>query len=693
MNKTKKSISLPEFDQIPPPAPAPSGWTIAGFTIAIILLLILLGISAAIVNKVYYSSIQCTAPTCLTPTTNTASADVISSTLDSLAFAIIGNGIGDGKNGFGNGNGCGASCFQNSLDSINSDVSQVGEILNEWLIYPQSVCHNNQGVFNVSQYFGPLNSTYVAIRIFDNIGQPTNYSDPTRTNITYFPGVPGAPPFGSGLGVILPTFPGNKINHTRFGKFQSVPYTIFFFMNLSLSTISPTDNRITVFLRNIEDRGPNNLEHRRYKAALTKSKVVGRYTNKIDKFMNNIYDSWVINKANVLSTFKTRLIDFFLDFHLGTADHPQFIKDYFSDFLFFISTVDSANVSAARAMSGHMNTQCVRNYFFERIAIIQETGQTDTITWNWINAGMPIEATVMEAIHNIVAFSQFNHVVQLLVSQTMNPGSTPGTGGYTFLKLFSLAGVGVPISFAPQFAPNFYNTTLYSGTPEQLQINVVREFMRITLPNNLWFSTDRSAVCPTTTTCSVHTQTRHVPQMIQIRAEYEKAGLQFSPSYPWSPIGGPGWTAATQLFGVYDPSRYNAFMAKFSDAVYSGTATNPAFDSSDLPAALLNTINSFHVSPVDNETQIPAGDDSMFPIFPQPIYSAFGLGARRCPGEEFNQYLIFKLFKIMQNLSFYDDCVLNPSRCIPTSPNFVYPMVPLAPFFGLPDSLFVASAV
>jgi hypothetical protein len=680
----KKSVqTLPEFDQIPPPAPAPSGWTIAGWTIAIVLLLILLGISAAVVNKLYYSSIQCTAPSCTTPvpmtetTTGVNPADI----LTSLAGVSVGNGQGQCN---------GRHCLQDSLDSINSDVAQVGEILNEWLIYPQSVCHNNQGVFNVSQYFPALLPTFTAIGYFDNIGEPTNYSDPTRTNITYFPGVPVAPPFGSGAGVILPTFPGNKINHTRFGKFQSVPYTIFFFMNLSLSTISPTDNRLTVFLRNLEDRGSNNLEHRRYKAALTKSKVVGRYTNKIDKFMTNIYDSWVINKANLLSTFKSRLIDFFLDFHLGVANHPQFVKDFFSDFLFFISATDSAQVSAIRAMSGHMNTQCVREYFFDRIALIQQTGQTDTITWNWINAGMPVEATVMEAIHNIVAFSQFNHVVQLLVSQAMNPASTPGTGGYTFLKLFSLAGAGVPLSFAPQFAPGYVNTTLYNGTPEQLQINVVREFMRITLPNNLWFSTDRSAVCPT---CSVHTQTRHVPQMIQIRAEYEKAGLQFSPSYPWSPIGGPGFTAASQLFAVYDPSRYTAFMAKFSDAVYSGTSTNPPFDASDLPAALTNSINAFHVSPVDNETQIPLGDDSMFPVFTQPIYSAFGLGARRCPGEEFNQFLIFKLFKVMQDLKFYDDCVLNPSRCDPLSPNFIYPTVPLAPFFGLPDSLFVTPVV
>jgi hypothetical protein len=130
-------------------------------------------------------------------------------------------------------------------------------------------------------------------------------------------------------------------------------------------------------------------------------------------------------------------------------------------------------------------------------------------------------------------------------------------------------------------------------------------------------------------------------------------------------------------------------MAKFSDASFGGTATSPAFDASDLPQALASSIDSMTRSPIDNETVIPTGEDAMFPVFTNPIYAPFGLGARRCPGETFNQFLITELFETLQCLQFYDDCTLNPDKCLPASPMYQYTPVPLAPFKAVPDSLFV----
>ena len=95
-------------------------------------------------------------------------------------------------------------------------------------------------------------------------------------------------------------------------------------------------------------------------------------------------------------------------------------------------------------------------------------------------------------------------------------------------------------------------------------------------------------------------------------------------------------------------------------------------------------------SVVDNETQIPSNDGSMIPVFNQPIYAPFGLDARRCSGEIFNQFVIFELFKAVQCLNFYDDCKLNPTRCNPLSLDYIYTPVALAPFKAAPDSLFVS---
>jgi len=583
------------------------------------------------------------------------------------------------KNGNDNGNGLGQCDLCDQASATNKGVNDLDDTLAQWLVYGQSTCNAELGIYNVTSYFPALLPTLIAIRTFDNINQPPTNVTPITT-FSFLPAVPQAYPGGSGLGVNTPTLVGNVLNHSRFDKFQSVPYSIGFFFNLSMETIATTDVRLSVFLKNVGDRGPNNLEHRRYKAALTKSKVVGRYADRIKRFVTNVYDSWVINKLPLLSTFKDRMVDFFLDIHLGTADHPAFVKAYFSDFLFFISTTDTAAVSAMRTMSGHMNTKCVREYFTQRITAIISGTMTDTITWNWIEAGMPVETVAMEMIHNIVAFSQFDNTVHLIVSQALNPAATtPGTGGYTFLTLFKLAGTGLPLSFD---IPGGVNPAIYVGTPEQLQINVVREYVRMMLPNNLWFSSD--------VTQPYHVQTRHVPQLIQLRAEYEKAGIVA----PWSPAGSAGWNAALPLTGTYSPSRYAAgFMAKFSDAIVGGTATSPAFDATDLNTGLVSSIASFTRSPVDNETQIPAGDSVMIPVFPYPTFAPWGLGARRCPGEIFNQFIIFQMFQAFQNLTFYDDCTLNPSFCNPVSPSFKYPFVPLAPFKAVPDSLFVASAV
>lgn len=568
-----------------------------------------------------------------------------------------------------------------TTDDIAETTHNMSQTLDQFLVFGQSTCNAQLGIYNVTSYFPALRPEYDAIIRFDNIRSPTNATDPTRRNITYFPAYPIAFPNGTGLGINVPFLVGNLINHSRFEKHLGIPYSVYFAIGTNTTDLSPTDPRLSVFIKNLQDRGPLNLEHRRYKAALTRSKVVGRYSNRIKKFVSNVYDSWVINKAPMLSTFQSRLVDFFLDIHLGTADHPAVVRQYFADFLYFVTTTDTNAVSAIRVMTLHMNAQCVREYFRERMAVIIATTATDTIPWNWLQAGMPIETTVLEAIHNIIAFGQFGHTVQLLVNQALNPGVTPGTGGLTFLQLYRRAAAGLGISFA--LPPPYVNSSIYSGTPEQLKINVVREFFRITLPNNLWFSLDLDNNC---TGCSPSTQSRHIAQLIQIRGEYDKAGLVT----PWSPAGSAGWNTAAQLYGRYDPIRYAAsFMGAFSTAIVGGTSTSPAFDASDLQPGIASSIASMTFSPVDNETVIPATDAAMIPVFPTPIYAPWGLGGRRCPGEIFNQFVGLELFEALQCLQFKDDCVANPSFCNPSSPNYKYLPVPLAPFKAVPDSLFV----
>lgn len=577
------------------------------------------------------------------------------------------------------------------IDGLDT-IQDINNTLDQYLVFGQGTCNKELGIYNVTSYFPALLPIYTAIAIFDNVREPRNLNDPTRTNITYFPAVPRAKPDGSGLGINIPFLVGNVINHTIFKKTDSVPRAIGFFLNISLGDTPGTDERLTILLKSIDERGPANLEHKRFEAAMTKSKVVGRYANRVKRFVVNFYDSIVINQAPILSTFKNRLIIFFLDIHLGTTTHPKFVVDYFDDFLFFVSVTDTNEQSAIRIMKAHMNNKCVREYVRTRIDIVVANTQTDTFAWNWIQAGMPVETVLIEAIHNIVAFAQYNNVVQLMVNQSLFPAATPPVLlGQTFFSVFRAAtngtGFAVNVLTSP---PSFSN---FSGDPEILQINVVREFVRIMLPNNLWFSNNISNNC---VGCSNHTQTRHIPQLIEIRAEYDRlvaAGILNETTAPWFPANSIGFTTAQAVYAAYNPTRYADFPGRFSNAVFGGNNTVPAYDYNDTVAGLLDSVAAFYTHPLDNETLIPSGDGEMIPVYKFPTYAPFGLGARRCAAEIFNQFVILELFKALQCLTFYDDC--SPSRnatfCNVNSTNYRYTPIPLAPFKAVPDSLFVAN--
>lgn len=554
-------------------------------------------------------------------------------------------------------------------------IEDIGRILDEFLIFGnEAECIAHNGLFRLDRIPTDALQEYQQLVRFDNVRLPTNPNDPTRTHIIYFPAVPLAPPNGSGLGVDLPTLPGNVLDHTRFKAFQGSPYLVGFFFNVSYANVSRFSRLLSVTDRNVEDRGPENLEQRRVMTALTRERVVCRYSDRVLQFVNNVLDSWVIHQLPVLSSFKDHLLDFFLDIMLGDANHPAFVKDYFNDFLYFISLVDSNDVAAARTIRAHLQNKCVRDYFRSRILDVVDDDRSDTIVYNWIKVGLPLESVITEATHAIINFGPLVNAVDLLVTQSITPiPLTNGTFGFSFLRLFQLARAGKGQVFNPANGQPVL-TPLYNGTAEQLEINVVREFIRIMLPDNIFVSTDTQSDC---SRC-VHTEARHIPQLIEIRAEYEKANLfnlTWSPAAPTS----AGWVRATQIYGFYDPTRYLGFMANYSSNVCLNDTT----------LALLTESETFSQSPIDNETLLPPGERELIPVFKQPIYAGFGLGARRNPYEILIQYVLLKLFDRVQCLTFKDICTTNRSLCNSSPP----PLIPLAPLKSAPDSLFVVQPI
>jgi len=576
------------------------------------------------------------------------------------------------------------SCTECCAETIGR-LEDIQETLDEFLEFGEDQCHGDAGVFDIESRFPLVDAEYDRTIRFDNIRGQTDPTDPTRTNITYFPGLPGVSPTNN-----LPVLVGNHLDHTRFKAFQGNPYSIGFFFNVSYFDVEPTSRLLSVLDRNIEDRGPNNLELRRVMAALTREKIVCRYNDRILTFVQNVYDSWVVHREPVLSSFKNHLINFYLDIMLGTADHPDFVKKYFDDWLFFISTIDSDDVAEVRTKSAHIQNQCVREYFESRILDVMDESKTDTIVYHWMKSGMPLESVITEGIRAITSFGPLVNAVYLAVNQSINKAASPGTCFVSFLELFDLASQGIARAF---IFTNNCQAVVYSGslTPEQIEINVIREFIRLTVPDPLTVSTDTGNTC---VGCSPHTSARHSAQLIEIRAEYDRAvaaGLINPVTQPWTPAPtATGWIAATQRFGAYNPVQYANFTASYANATCNDTCS-ACLAPSDRTPGLLASINSFTVSPVDGETQLPAGEGSLIPVFQFPIYANFGLGARRNPYEILIQYTLLKLFEAIKCLQFINVCPAGQATpaCNPNSTSFVHPLIPLAPLVATPDSFFV----
>lgn len=574
----------------------------------------------------------------------------------------------------GDGNGGDGCCTD-----LTARLVVIDDKLDELLIFGRNECHPVSGILNVEDRFPEINALYDQIIRFDNIRGTPDLTDPTRTNITYFPGLPGVSPTNN-----LPVLVGNVFDHDRFELFQATPFSVNFFFGVNPFNVSSTSRRIAAADRNVQDHGPDNLEQRRIMAALTKNKIVCRYNDRVLTFVNNVYDSWVVHREPVLSSFKDHLIEYYLDIHLGTDKRPDFVRKYFNDWLFFIATIDDDATAAVRTKTAFLTNPCVREYFEARILDVIDEGKTDTITYHWIKSGMPLESAVTEAIRAITSFGPLVNAVNLIVNQSIIPTVAAGACGRTFLELFTLASNGVGRAFTAGCAAE---VVYPGGNAEQLSINVVREFLRILVPDNLLVSTDQETGC-VGPTCSIHTQARHVPQLIEIRAEYDRAGLVT----PWTPAPiAAGFISARNIFGFYNPTKYVAsFTAAYSDAVCNETCS-ACLSPTDKTPGLLSIINSFTKSAVDSETPLPPGEGNLIPVFPQPIYAPFGLGSTRNAYEILIQYTLLRLFDTIKCLQFVNVCQLDPGSplCDPTDPSFTDSLIPLAPLLAVPDAFFV----
>lgn len=467
--------------------------------------------------------------------------------------------------------------------------------------------------------------------------------------------------------------------HDAYPKFQSLTYDIPFCIDIDFATVAPNDPVLSVFVTNFQDRGPDNQRKKLYMTALL-PEVIPYYAEKIDTFINEAFGSITSYEQPVLSTYQNALIRFFLAMHVGYDTYPDYVIKYFYTFIQIISYLNPCLPERnAQMIYCNQTVKRVKEYFTQRVALIKQSEDKSCLTYWWSVAGLSDVSTVTEAVHNIIAFNQYVHVIYLVINDKFGTGTL------------------VPVTTPPGYTRKVYNffSKVAEASSETEQINIVREIFRLTVPNGASFSAVKQA--------DDGTSLPQIPTVDmtpeELAAQHEAYGWQLPCNkYPIdnkvSKIQGrhihqaimfENYTALGLDYSAYNPSQYGPngpFGPQFDYDVKTLISRPPPLPVP--PEKNFNPEALFTVSPVDSipgfpETVLPISDPRAIPVYPLPIYTPFGLGYRRCPSEIFNYLVILKTMEKIKNYTFYFDTVHK------------YPLIGVAPFTVYPDNIFFGS--
>lgn len=535
-----------------------------------------------------------------------------------------------------------------SLVEQGLKLTKETEEYQKWVILGKSTCRDDTGDAHLYDFATYKKQELNAIINFDALGQ---------TNLYFYPGITGSFPYSVGPG--LPLFEGNTLDPEVFVKDVSITTALGFTLNISMLEVDfATDARITLFLKNLRDRGylidsngikRNNMEKRRYMTALSSKVIMNRLLPKIDRLINEVYNDITIYKRGLLSAYDDHLLTFFLSTHLGDAKHPVFVESFFKNFSFIVSSwMPSEPLRNESILYNNANADCVIAYFTERMAHIMAVGDTTTLGYYWQSAGMSPETTVSEAMHNWIAYRQFMHITDLVAEQ-------------------SIQKYGAQFRFILPDNNDFL--TLWGTMTEGSEINKVnmwREMMRLLLPNNAWFSRKPNAQKDPASV--FYQRAINIPAFIQLGVASD------SPNFT---IKGQAYASSFNL------SRYSpTFDVRLSDSLDVTTSIDKRtdyilFNQTDTPAYLSQVMREMGISTVDSETLSHKDEANMFPVFDKPHYAAFGLGWRACAGQNLVTIYGVRFMEKFYKLRFIKNASITS------------PMIPQAPLKSVPDNIFV----
>ena len=536
-----------------------------------------------------------------------------------------------------------------------------------------------------------------------------------------------------------------------YNKFLSVPDSINFYLGFDSATLPACTDYLSIFIQNLENRGyapqeqgdsivnVNNHKKYNYMIALSYDKLAF-YEAKTNTFLQQVYSEVVDSGKPLLSSFQDQLVNYFLDMHIGPdpEGYPKYVVDYFGN---FAKIIGSGNPNAPKRpesmIYGNSIVPQVRAYFARRTEAIKqiplEIAQQCIVFW-WIQAGISPNSLVTEAIHNIIAFTQFTNVMFIMADLEANINTPPPLGRPLPVGVPPatprLAVFGIPRAPADSLLPvtnpaallSVPKTTYFSEltriltppplpTPpltsdeiEQRKLNLAREVYRIGAPNQVSFSLvgEKNFAAP-----SKMTRARHFHQLLMIQQE-----------------GGFLYPDGAQSFGGYYvmDTRLNTLDAPVPNARYKDFQTglnliDIASDGANVTVA--DPVNNFTVSLSDQEslldktyTTAPVDSTKVIPVFIPPAvvsplntnaptsqlpapngpgtpyysYWPFGKGYRRCAGEVYVYFVTILMLEKFRLVTFkYGEA----PACRPTvtlgpfneQPNNIYAVAPTATFY------------
>jgi hypothetical protein len=408
------------------------------------------------------------------------------------------------------------------------------------------------------------------------------------------------------------------------------------------------------------------------------------YAEKIDTMLNEAYTRFTVNHEPVLSTFKQCLIRFFLNIHIGEDNYPDYVIEYFSTFIDIIGFGDPQRPGRNEAMvRGNYLAPRVKAYFEERKIIVVQNKDKSCIAYYWNEAGLPSQSLLIECVHNIVAFSQYNNTLYRLIADKLwksdpypyppPPSNPPPFGGPppsrgTVPYWYPMPPIPLKIAIPPLYdvgPVDFFDKLANAPTADD-KLNVVREVYRLLAPNTNAFSK-----LETGNVNDPPTQNRLIWQQVMILN-------QTVPALPSPPYPDQN-TLKTLSFFSYNPDQYNA---DFKTSVLGGCNPAPA----PLPEENFNPADLFEISPTDNDpvyddgTVLEKSNPKLFPVFDKPLYLPFGMGYRRCAGETLNMFFTEKMIARFADLSF-------EVRELPSPPDYTLYQT-LGPFTAVPNNIY-----